>query len=227
MWEGDPRAILETIYKYYFSRIYMGSRNSRRGLKYYKNVYNILLEKIKDIETGIIVTKEELSNGKIPTELIPKDIQEEIVESITGMHLYNELRMNEDIVEFLPVVSKILVIKNEKIKNVYYGENKLIPDHSELAEFKLKYFGKEPKSIHAEVDAMFKVWQKYNNNNCEDCNLIIITVRNGHNILSRPCKFCRGMLNKVLSEMKFKRIFLVYPIIDDLIMIEEFKPKSL
>lgn len=227
VWVGDPKPILYTIYKYYFSRIYLGSKNTIKGLKYYQNVYSILNERINDIEFGYIVTKDELYDGVVPNDLLPPIIQKEIVESINSMHLYNELRMNNDILDFIPVVSKVLILRNEKVKNIYHGENKLSTDHSMLSEFKKKYFGNEPKTIHAEVDAMFKVWRKFRGSDCSQCDLVLITVRNGHNILSRPCKFCRGMLTKVLKELNFKRVILTYPIIDDLIMIEKFRPKNL
>lgn len=224
MWVGDPKPILKTIYKYYFSRVYLGSRNTIKGLKYYQNVYSIIQERLADLNDGIILTKQELYNGVISEEVIPKGVQKEIVESINSMHLFNELRMNKDIVDFVPVVSKVIIIKDGRIKNSYYGENKLKAEHKELQEFKEVYFGKEPKTVHAEVDVVFKVYRKFKNNNsgdCSDCKLIIITVRNGHNILSRPCKFCRNMLRKVLKELSFKEVYLVYPIIDDLVLIEK------
>lgn len=228
MWVGDVRKFMEMYYKAYFYKMYIGNKKRYNGLKRYKEVYTSIMNRISDINDGIIVTREEMSTGQVPEEYIPRPLQHTILDTIIELHEINEERSYYDDFELLPVSATAIIIKNNgNIKNRFIGFNKVQPDFNDLKIFKEKYVGSYPRTIHAEVDAMYKAWRKYSNKDCGECTLYLVVVRNGHNTLSRPCIHCRRMIMNTNNEIGFKEIVFIYPMIDDLIVIEKFHQSNL
>jgi len=223
MWLGDVKKFMRIYYRAHFYKTYVGARGRYNGLKKYEEVYNSIMDRINDINDAIIVTREELNNNTVPEEYIPRNLQIPILNTIIELHKINEERAYYDDFELLPVSAVAIIVKgNGNIKNKFFGFNKMTPDFKDLEVFKEKFVGDFPKTVHAEVDAMYRVWRKYGNNGCDDCSLYLVVARNGHNILSRPCKYCRRMIVNTNDEVGFKSVTFIYPMVEDLIVIEKF-----
>ena len=138
-----------------------------------------------------------------------KDFKGKIVEyNELPRHVQNEIEVlkennkskNAPVIDNVSAV--LIVKKGGKIIAKFYGENRMATPREMIGM--RRWYPEHVKSVHAEYDAVLNfvdwyLWKEPTKGKWYDFELVV--VRNGGNLPSRPCAYCRAMLSDILGSV--------------------------
>jgi len=119
------------------------------------------------------------------------------------------------------VSSKCYLFKGDNVIFNAIGTNHIFPSNDVESELFNKYYREPVRQIHAELSAVAKCI-KTDFISFAD-SVILLVVRNGGNVPSRPCIFCRKMIFREFVEKRNLDVSIVFPVSKDIYGMENLK----